>query len=285
MQQKLKIIFFGTPKFAKTVLEKMKESGFLPSLIITQEDKPVGRKLVITPPEVKIFAQENNIPFLQPKSLKDETFLNEIKSFGTFDIGIVCSYGKIIPENILKMSKNGNLNIHTSLLPKLRGPSPIQSAILSENETGITIMLLDELMDHGPILAQEKIDIYWPPYEEDLEDVLSKKGSSMLCDVIMKFLDGKIEIKEQDHSKATFCKKIQKEDALLDLNDDPNLNLRKIRAYHRWPKAYFFQKDKKGKEIRIIVSRADVAEDKLVIEKIIPEGKKEMLYKDFIKNL
>jgi methionyl-tRNA formyltransferase len=146
-------------------------------------------------------------------------------------------------------------------------------------------MLLDELMDHGPILAQEKIDIYWPPYEEDLEDALSKKGSSMLCDVIMKFLDGKIEIKEQDHSKATFCKKIQKEDALLDLNDDPNLNLRKIRAYHRWPKAYFFQKDKKGKEIRIIVSRADVMEDKLVIEKIIPEGKKEMLYKDFIKNL
>jgi methionyl-tRNA formyltransferase len=285
MQQKLKIIFFGTPKFAKTVLEKMKESGFLPSLIVTQEDKPVGRKLIIIPPEVKVFAQENNIPFLQPKSLKDENFLNEIKSFGTFDIGIVCSYGKIIPENILKLSKNGNLNIHTSLLPKLRGPSPIQSAILSENETGITIMLLDELMDHGPILAQEKIDIYWPPYEEDLEDALSKKGSSMLCDVIMKFLDGKIEIKEQDHSKATFCKKIQKEDALLDLNDDPNLNLRKIRAYHRWPKAYFFQKDKKGKEIRIIVSRADVVEDKLVIEKIIPEGKKEMLYKDFIKNL
>ncbi len=285
MENKPKIIFFGTPEFAVTALIEMKKNGYRPSLIITQEDKPVGRKLIITPTPVKVFAMENNIPFMEPKSLKDENVLNEIKSFGPFDLGIICSYGKIIPKNILDLSAKGNLNIHPSLLPKLRGPSPIQSSILFEDQTGVSIMLVDELLDHGPVLMQEKIDITWPPYEEELDKILAEKGADMLCQTIPKWLLGQIEVKEQDHQKATFCKKINKEDALLDLNDKADINLRKIRAYHRWPKAYFFIKDKNQKDIRIIVTKADIKDGFLQIEKVIPEGKKEINYKDFIKNL
>lgn len=283
-KEDLKILFFGTPEFAKNTLEIMKNEGFLPKLIITGQDKPKGRKLIITPPEVKIFAKENNIPFLQPKSLKTEEFFNELKSFGHFDLGIVCSYGKIIPKNILEVPEGGNINVHPSLLPKLRGPSPIQSAILEEDETGITIMQVDEEMDHGPILLQKKISIYWPPYIDDLENVLAKEGGVMLCEAINMFIENRLSPKEQDHGKATFCKKIEKEDGFLNLEDAPETNLRKIRAFRNWPKAYFF-KEISGKQTRIIVTSASIESGNLKIEKVIPEGKKEMDYDRLVSTL
>lgn len=283
-KEDLKILFFGTPWFAKEILEKMKEEGFIPKLIITGQDKPKGRKLVITPPEVKIFAQENNIPFLQPKSLKTEEFLNQIKSFGDFDLGVVCSYGKIIPKNILDIPKGGNINVHPSLLPRLRGPSPIQSAILTEEKTGVTIMQVDEEMDHGPILLQKEVIIDWPPYVDDLEQLLAKEGGQMLCEAINMFIDKTLKGVEQNHSLATFCKKIEKEDGLLNFEEDPEINLRKIRAFKNWPRTYFFM-NIEGKETRIIVTSASLKDGKLEIEKIIPEGKKEMDYKQFISNL
>ncbi len=283
-KEDLKIIFFGTPKFAENVLEKMEKSGFLPTLIITAPDKPKGRKMIITPPEAKVFAISRNIPFLQPQKLKDPEFLEKLKSFGNFDISVVCSYGKIIPKEVLDIPKNGNLNIHPSLLPKLRGPSPMQSSILTENETGVTIMKVDEQMDHGPIIAQEKISINWPPYIDELEKVLAEKGAELLCKTIIPFLKKEIEEIEQDHQKATFCKKIEKEDGLIDLKDDPEKNLRKIRAFKLWPKAYFFQ-EIDGKNTRIIVTFASIENGLLKIEKVIPEGKKEIDYINFVSNL
>lgn len=280
MKKDLKILFFGTPEFAEKTLVILKENGFVPSLIITGEDKPEGRKLIITPPPVKNWAILNNIPFIQPKKLRDDSVLENIKSFGEFDISIVASYGKIIPKNILEIPKQGNLNIHPSLLPKLRGPSPIQSAILEENETGVSIILLDEFMDHGPILAQEKTDINWPPYANVLEEKLVIQGANLLAKIIPEFTEGKIIPKEQNHEMATFCKKIDKNDALLDLNDNPEKNLRKIRAFCNWPKAYFFF-EHKNQKIRIIVKEAELKNDELLITKVIPEGKKEMSFEDF----
>ena len=282
MQNKIKFAFFGTPAFSVIVLDELKTHGFLPSLVITGEDKPKGRNLVITPPEVKIWAKENNIPYIQPKSLKNLDIINEIKSYSKdgFDIFIVASYGKIIPQAVLDIPKKQTLNVHPSLLPKLRGASPIKSAILTEDETGVTIMRLDKDLDHGPIVTQKKVEFeVWPEYAEEVEKTLGKEGGKLLVEILPKWVNGEIQEQEQNHGLATFCGKIEKSDGELDLSLSPEKNLRKIRAYHIWPTTYFFKNNK-----RIIVKRARIENGELVIEKIVPEGKKEMDYIEFLKN-
>lgn len=290
MQNKITWAFFGTSHLSLLVLEKMKEKGFLPDLIITAEDKPQGRKMILTPPEVKVWAEKEKIPFIQPKSLrKDETIVDTIKSYFQegADVFVVASYGKIIPQNILDIPKFQTLNVHPSLLPKLRGASPIKSAILTENETGVTIMRLDAEMDHGPILAQKKV-VLWNmdnlPYENDLQNLLANVGGEMLSEIFPKWIKGEIKEIEQDHNKATLCGKIEKEDGLLDLTDEPEKNLRKIRAFHMWPGAYFFIK-RGDKNIRVIVKKAKIENGLLVIERVIPEGKNEMNYADFERGI
>lgn len=275
--------FFGTSKISVTILDELKKLGFIPTLIVTSEDKQKGRKMILTSPETKIWADKEGIPCLQLKTLRtpesEEAILSHSKN--GYDLFIVASYGKIIPKNILDIPKHKTLNVHPSLLPKLRGPSPIKSAILDENETGVSIMRLDEEIDHGPILAQEKINIEWPPYEENLEKIAGEMGGKMLGKIIPDWIDGKIEEKEQDHNLATFCKKITKTDGEIDLNDNPEKNLRKIRAFHIWPGAYFFY-EKNGERKRIVVKKAHIENGELVLERVVPEGKKEMDYKSFL---
>lgn len=277
--QKISWAFFGTSELSVIVLDELKSKGLIPKLIITSEDKPKGRKLLLTPPEAKSWADKEGVSVLQLKSLKNTESVEKIKSFGDFEFFLVASYGKIIPNEILDLPKHKTINIHPSLLPKLRGPSPIQSAILKETETGVSIIRLDDQVDHGPLLAQKKVEIDWPPYEQDLENLVAKVGASMVADLLPDLLENKIQEKEQDHSKATFCEKIKKSDGEINLNDSPNLNLIKIRAYHKWPGAFFFVNNK-----RIIVKRAHTENNELVIDRIVPEGKKEMDYKDYIRN-
>lgn len=288
--EKINWAFFGTSEFSVIILNELKNSGFLPSLIVTTPDKPKGRKLVITPPEVKVWAIENNIKYIQPESLKlskNPGLLDEIKSYfeNTPDLFIVASYGKIIPQEILDIPSKQTLNVHPSLLPKLRGASPIQSAILSENETGVSIMRLDSEMDHGPIVFQEKVFVEnWPPYSSDLEKILGEKGGQILAEIIPKWINGEIQENEQDHIKATLCGKIEKADGEINLSNDPLINLRKIRAYHIWPGAFFFVSHRE-KKIRVIIKKASLLSGELKIEKVLPEGKKEMSYEDFKKGL
>lgn len=273
----IKWIFFGTSNFSVLVLEELKKKGFLPNLIVTTEDKPKGRKLILSPSEVKIWAEKEGINFIQPKSLKTADIEGELKKYSP-DVFVVASYGKIIPQNILDIPSHKTLNVHPSLLPKLRGASPIQSAILEETETGVTIIRLDAEMDHGPIVAQQKITIIeWPPYAEKLEEISAQIGGSLLADILPNWIENKIIEKEQDHKVATYCKKIQKSDGELNLNDSPELNLRKIRAYHTWPGAYFIDNNK-----RIVVKQAHLENNLLIIDRVTPEGKKEMGYKDYL---
>lgn len=272
-------VFFGTSNFSVIVLDELKAKGFLPELIITVEDKPKGRKLTMTSPPVKVWAEKEGIKYIQPKSLRKPEVEDEINSYGSFDIFITASYGKIIPQNILDIPKHKTLNVHPSLLPKLRGASPIQSAILGENETGISILSVDAEVDHGPIVAQKKIEIEWPPYAADLEKELGKAGGELLAHLLSDWTHSRIEGQEQNHELATFCKKIEKEDGQINLTDSPEINLRKIRAYHVWPGTYFF--DSRGK--RIIVKRAHIENGELTLDRIVPEGKKEMGYIDFLK--
>lgn len=280
---KINWAFFGGSDLSVIFLEKLKEFGLVPSVIITTPDMPKGRNLVLTPPEAKVWAEENNILCLQFQSLRRPEVEEEIrKSINSeFDVFVVASYGKIIPENILNIPTHKTLNLHPSLLPKLRGPSPIISSILEENETGVSIILLDNEMDHGPILAQKKISVpEWPPYEKDLQDTLALRGAEMFFDILPKWLNGEIKAVEQDHKNATFCSKIEKKDGQIDLADNPETNLRKIRAFHRWPGAFYFENGK-----RIIIREASIKDGKLQIEKVVPEGKKEMNYSDYLRGI
>lgn len=279
----IKFAFFGTPQFAVGVLDELEKAGLLPSLVITAPDKSRGRKLVVTPPEVKVWAQKRNIPVLQPEKL-DDSFRCSIAPL--FHVFVVVAYGKIIPKSILELPAHGTLNIHPSLLPRLRGASPIQSAILSEEKTGVSIMLLDEEMDHGPIVAQKEYvcakGLCWPPKASELEIALAKLGGEMLAETLTKFVAGEISPAPQDHSSVTYTKKIQKEDGLLDLAGDPEKNFRKIQAFNVWPRAYFFR-ETNGKKIRVIVTDAELRDGELIIKKVLPEGQNETSYEEFLK--
>ena len=241
--------------------------------------------MILTPTPTKVWALKENIPFIELKTLKKPESEAEIRKYCEegYDVFIVASYGKIIPQNILDIPKYKTLNVHPSLLPKLRGPSPIKSAILTENETGVTIMRLDAEMDHGPILSQKKVAIEnWPPYAHDLEVTLGKIGGEMIAEILPLWINGEIREIEQDHSSATICQKIEKVDGLINLEDNPEMNLRKIRAFHEWPTAYFFEENN-GVKKRIVIKVAHIEDNKLIIDRIIPEGKKEMGYQDYLR--
>lgn len=283
----LRIAFWGTSRISIIVLEEMAREGFLPSLIITAPAKPKGRGLELTPSEVKVWADAHNIPTLEPTDIRTEEFA---KSLGAnWDLFLVVSYGKIIPREILDMPRHSTLNVHPSLLPKLRGASPIQGAILEDvpvgepHEAGVTIMLIDEEVDHGPIVTQEKITIEnWPPKASELEEILGTLGGKLLVKTIPEWVAGKITPQEQDHDKASYIKKVTKQSGHIDLADDPERMYRKIRAFDIWPRTYFlFKKD--DKDIRVIVTEAHIEEGKLIIDRVIPEGKKEMDYESFLR--
>jgi methionyl-tRNA formyltransferase len=262
-----RIIFIGTPEFGAIILKKLIKD-YKPILVITNPDKPKGRKNVITQSPVKQLAIKNNIPV-------QHDFENL-----ECDLIITAAYGKIIPKDIIELPKYGCLNVHPSLLPKYRGASPIQTAILNgEKETGVSIMLMDEKMDHGPILAQIKHRIDDKDYPT-LEKELAEKGAELLLDIISKYIEGKIKPKEQDHNKATFCKIIKKEDGLIDFNKSPKDLERQVKAFNPWPGVFTFDK-KSGKRIKIL--EVKVFNNELIIKKVQPEGKKPMDYNDYLK--
>lgn len=279
-----RIVFFGTPAFAVHTLDELAKNGYVPVAIVTAPDKPAGRNLLLTPPPVKVWAETQSIPILQPATLTADIG-SAIRAYAP-DLFIVSAYGLIIPKHILEIPPRGTLNIHPSLLPRLRGASPVQTTLLSEHSAGVTVMVMDELMDHGPILAQKEVPFReWPPRlpkESELEETLAREGARLLAEHIPAWVSGQSRPTDQDHTRATYCKKIKKEDGLLDLSDSAETNYRKIKAFDVWPRAYFFAQ-KNGKPIRIVVTEARIENGSLVIERVIPEGKKEMAYETFLK--
>jgi len=271
--KKINFVFFGTPEVASDTLEILKEHGFLPSLIITSPDAPKGRGLLMQVSPVTIFAEKNNIPCLKPEKLE-----NIFTSLPQVDLFIVVAYGKIIPENILIIPNFGSINIHYSLLPKYRGASPVESAILNGDiYTGVTIQKMVYKMDAGNIIAQEKIEILPEERTSDLRKRLIKIGGELLVKTLPDFMEGKIKEIAQNENEATHCKKIKKEDGLIDLEGNATENYNKFRAYATWPRTFFF---KNGK--RIIIIDAELKDGKFTIKKILPEGKKEIQYENSI---
>lgn len=281
----LRIVFWGTSRFSVYVLEKLAAREILPTLIITAPPKPKGRGLALAPSDVKVWADAHHIPTLEPNEIKSEQFLKTLGS--DWDLFIIASYGKIVPRGVLDLPKHGTLNVHPSLLPKLRGATPLQSAILEDvpigeaHETGVSVMLIDEQVDHGPIVASQKTLVQnWPPKKSELEMILGTLGGELLANTIYPWVRGDIMPFEQNHHFATFTKKITKSDALVNIDDDPIQTYRKIRAFNVWPRTYFLT-SRGGREIRVVITDAHLDDGKLVIDKVIPEGKREITYKEF----
>lgn len=248
----MKMIFMGTPHFAVSILESLIDGKEYEIVgVITSPDKPVGRKQELTPPPVKTAAQKNSISVLQPERIKNPDFAQKIKDLNP-DIIVVAAYGKIIPADILSIPKNGCVNIHASLLPKYRGPAPIQAAIIEgEKETGITIMLMDEKMDTGPTLSQRSIVLDPQETAETLHNKLSKLGADLLADTLPKYLRKEIQPQPQDDSLASYCKMITREDGKLIWNKSSKELDRQVRAFTPWPGTFAFYNIQPNKRIKI----------------------------------
>ena len=284
-QTNLKIAFFGTPRIASITLEKLIATKFAPSLVITGPDIQKGRGQKLSSSPVKNIAEKNHIKVLEPQDLLDKSFLNVFNDFSP-DVAILVAYGKLIPPKILKIPEAEFVNIHPSLLPKYRGPSPIQSAILeNEAETGVTIIKLDEELDHGPIISQKAIKIAQKDTTDSLTEKLARIGADLLIESLPGYLSRQIKLQEQNHTKATYTKKITKEDGHIDLENPPDtekLN-RMIRAFFPWPGVYtkLKMKNEKLKIIKFLPSSLVTQQpgNPFLVQ---PEGKKSMTIKEFL---
>lgn len=227
----------GSSDFSLTALDRLYTAGFEILAIITMPDKPVGRKRQIEMPIVKKWAQPKGIEVYQPRSLKNPADSSFIAKLGA-DVGVVVAYGKILPPHVLTATRVGFINLHASLLPKYRGASPIQSAILAgENRSGVSIMKLDEGMDTGPVYEQKEVQIE----DDDTAGTLGKKlavvGSDLLVNLIPKIIAGKEPV-PQSQSGTSICKIISKEDGMIDWNNEAAYIERMVRAYNPWPSAW-----------------------------------------------
>jgi methionyl-tRNA formyltransferase len=281
-------VFFGTGPLAESVLASLVRNGSSPSLIITKPDAHVGRHGTLTAPHIKIWGEMKGISVYQPETLKE---LPENSPLLTqkFSFFVVASYGKILPEKVLRLAEHGTLNVHPSLLPLYRGPSPIESALLDGAESiGVTIMKLDSEVDHGPILAQSRLSVERRDNSLTLEVKAGIEGGDLLSKCLPHFLDGTLLPKEQDHSKATFCKKIEKEMGEIRLEDPSKELLKKWKAFTPWPGVFFFIIHNRQK-MRIKISEIDVNKvyDDIFVKdciiKVVPEGKKEISFQDFTR--
>lgn len=281
----MKYIFFGTPEFAAIILEKLIEAGFIPEAVICNPDKPAGRKKIITPPPVKQLLVEKfkdlKIKILQPEKLNLQTLQNDDT---LYDFFIVAAYAKIIPKEILGIPRLGTIGVHPSLLPKYRGASPIQSVILNgEAETGTTLYLIDEKVDHGPIFAQQKLESSILNIQYSiLSDKLAGLSANLLIENLPD-IENKIKsAKMQNESLSTYTKKFTTEDAFVKPEDLEKAQTeggeiateikQKIRALNPEPGPWTLQQVQ-GKLKRMKLLEAELSNRKLKLIKIQIEGK------------
>ena len=237
MENKIPFVFFGSSKFSEYVLAALRAHGYEPVLNVTSAREPLP-----------------NLPEV--------------------DVYIVASFGKILPKEVINKPKFKTLNVHPSLLPKLRGPSPIQGAILGEEQTGVSIMRLNEKMDTGPILAQREVTFdKWPDKYSVVEEKLGREGGGLLAEILPKWVAGEIKEIAQDNTQATYTKLIKKDDGDI-AKDIPEQALRKIYAYEVWPRARLGD---------LIITDAHIDNGNLILDKVIPAGRKEMPYADYLR--
>lgn len=297
----LKIVFMGTPDFSVNVLEGLIKNYDV-SLVISQPDKEIGRKRILTPPPVKVKAIEYDIEVFQPENIKIEykRIIDEKP-----DLIVTCAYGQIVPKEILECPKYGCINVHASLLPQYRGGAPIHKSIIDGNKkTGVTIMYMVEKMDAGDIISQVETNINDDDTLETLHDRLSILGTELLLETIPKIISGNINPIKQDQEKVTYAWNIKREDEKINFNKNSREIFNLVRGLNPTPSAYttldgkvykiykVFERENNTKMIPGVITKIDkdgiavkTNDGEVVITEIKPDGKGKMNIKDFINGI
>ena len=263
MKNRARVIFMGSGEFGASILKILIASDFSPTAVFTKPDKPVGRRQILSPSPAKKVAGDSGLKIFELNSLKNDEAEKLIKSLES-DLIIVADYGKIIPKNILEIPKFGALNVHPSLLPRHRGATPIQYTILSgDNKTGVTIILMDERVDHGPIIG---ISNFQFPISKigrlELSEKLAYLGGNLLLETLPKWLKGKIKPVPQDETRATFTKILTKEDGKITWQNPVEKIERQIRAFEDWPGTWSEWKSG-DKKLRLKILAAEILNPKI----------------------
>ena len=274
-------IFFGSEENSVIILKKLISLPYLKIVaVVTQPPRPKGRKQILTPTPVNQFAQKHHLTILTPQKL-DQKVINYFNKGKKPKLGVLAAYGKIIPQKLIDIFSWGIINIHPSLLPQFRGPTPVEMALLSgQKETGVSIFLIDFQIDHGPLLTQTKEKIRLHDNQELLSKRLFKLGAETLANTLPQYLSKQITPTPQNHQKATFTKLLNRDDGYIKygalkkaINQGGPKAIkieRKIRAYHPWPGT--FTKIKTQKRMKIL--KAHLENNRLILEQIQLEGKK-----------
>lgn len=267
--RKYQVVFFGTSEFAVPALNSLLESQEIEvNAIVSQPDKPTGRHQELTPTPIKAFVAKTGIPVLQPESLKKNSDFEELLRNLEPDLFVVVSYGQIIPKRLLEIPKFGALNVHGSLLPRYRGASPIQQSLLSgDTQTGITIIKINEKMDEGPILFIKRMPIEETDTFETLYAKLAALGGEFIAPVALDYIDETLGPIPQDHSRATYCEKIEKEDGRINWKVVTAEEIHnRIRAFTPWPGCFTIWN---GKRLKILKTKVQAdAKEKAGVMKI-----------------
>lgn len=257
-----RIVFFGTSDFSVPILESLDSSDHFEILeSVTQPDRPIGRHRALQAPPVKRVSETRGIPVYQPETLRSEEVLQHFRDLKA-DAFVVVSYGMILPQALLDIPPRGSINIHGSLLPKFRGASPIAGAIMSgEKTTGVTVMLMDKKMDEGPILSfSEDIPIEDDDTRKSLTEKLQRVAADAIGPSLLEYLDGRIEPKPQDHSKATLTKILKREDGLIDWKKSATEIDRMVRGLDPWPGTHTIW-NRNGTPLRLAIKKVEVANE------------------------
>ena len=291
------IVFMGTSNFAVSILKSLYQNGYPISVVYTQPPKKSNRGQKLNKSPINLFSENISLDIRTPQILKnndqEEIFLRKLQP----DLIIVVSYGQIIPKNLLKIPKYGFLNVHASLLPKWRGAAPIQRSIMNlDKETGISIMKINENLDEGPVCKKYSLQISEKINSEELSEKLSLLASEKILDVLDNIYDGNINFQDQDHSKATYAKKIQKVEGKINWNEAADKIIGKINGLYPYPGAFFLFKGERykilkaekshtnGKPGNIISEDFEICcgEDSIKVLSIQREGKKVQQIKEFL---
>jgi len=235
-----KIVFMGTSYFAVPILKSLYQNGYPISVVYTQPPKKSNRGQKLNKSPINLFSENISLDVRTPQTLKnnneEELYLSELQP----DLIVVVSYGQIIPKNLLSIPKNGFLNVHASLLPRWRGAAPIQRSIMNlDKETGISIMKINENLDEGPVCSQYSLIITEKMNAEELSEELSQLASEKILDILDNIYDGNIKFIEQEHSKATYAKKIQKVEGKINWDENADKIIGKINGLYSYPGAFF----------------------------------------------
>ncbi len=298
----MRILFMGTPDFALFSLRALCEAGEDVVGVVTQPDKPKGRGYALTPPPVKVYAQERGLPVYQPATLRDEAFAGLLQEIDP-ELIVVVAFGKILPKNVLDYPRHGCVNVHGSLLPEYRGAAPMQRAIMDgKRETGVTTMMMDVGLDTGDMLVVEKMPIEEHDNFETVHDKLGAIGAHALLETVAQIKDGTLVRTRQDDARATYAAKIEKPDCRIDFSLEAHAVHDLIRGLSPIPLAFTHTPD--GKLLKIVSAEVADVDDgapagtvlsleggritvacgkgAISIHAVLPEGKKRMRASDFI---